>query len=409
VVGQLGQVRPRVGRVQVLQRLRGAPVQAHPAGGGQPLVEHLADQRMGEAPAAEAAGDLGDHPRRLRLLEQLEQAVAAQAAGRLQGAQLELAAEDGGGLQHPVAAVGEAAEPLGDHRPDTLREAGRQRRRARPGVAEPALAGEQADHLGHEERVAVGLPVHGGRQPRRRLDAADQGDEAGDVALVQTAQQHPAVAPAAGQVGEGRQQRMPAVHLGMPVGAEHQRAGALEVLAHEPQRRQRGRVGPVEVVEDQQQRPLGGGRPEEAGEAVEQPEPGRLRLHRRRCRQLRQALADGGDELGDVGRAGAHLAAERRRVAALHVGADDLDPRPERGRTLPSQQRPHRTAAPRAAAAAATSSASRVLPMPASPASSTTPPRPPAAASRSVASAASSVPRPTNGVVTADRLPIGPG
>jgi hypothetical protein len=233
-----------------------------------------------------------------------------------------------------VAAVGEAAEPLGHHRPDTLRETGRQRRRARLGAAEPALAGEQADHLGDEERVAVGLPVHGGRQPRRRLDAADQGDEAGDITLVQAAQQHPAVTPAAGQVGEGRQQRMPAVHLDMPVGAEHERAGALQVLAHEPQRRQRGRVSPVEVVEDQQQRPLGGGRPEEAGEAVEQPEPGRLRLDRRRCRQVRQALADGGDELGDVGRAGAHLAAERRRVAALHVGADDLDPRPERRRTL---------------------------------------------------------------------------
>jgi hypothetical protein len=86
VVGQLGQVWPRVGRVEVFQRLPGTPVQADPAGGGQPLVEHLADQRMGEAPAAEPAGDLGDHPGRLGLLEQLEQAVAAQAADRLEGA-----------------------------------------------------------------------------------------------------------------------------------------------------------------------------------------------------------------------------------------------------------------------------------------------------------------------------------
>jgi hypothetical protein len=126
-----------------------------------------------------------------------------QAAGRLQSAQLEVAAEDGGNRQDPPAAVGEAAEPLGDHRSDALRQPGRQHRGARLGVGEAALAGEQADDLGDEERVAVGLLVHGRRQLCGRLDAGDQGDEAGDVLLVQAAKQQPAVVLPAGQVGQG--------------------------------------------------------------------------------------------------------------------------------------------------------------------------------------------------------------
>jgi hypothetical protein len=91
----------------------------------------------------------------------------------------------------------------------------------------------------------------------------------------------------------------------------------------------------VQVVQDQQQQLAGGRRLQEAGQAVEQPEVGRLRLDWRRGRQVRQALADSGDYLGDVGRAGAHLAAQCRGVDGLDVGADDLDPGPEGGRAFP--------------------------------------------------------------------------
>jgi hypothetical protein len=141
----------------------------------------------------------------------------------------------------------------------------------------------------------------------------------------------------AGQGGQGPQQRMPPVHLGVPVDAHHhhQQPGTLQLPAREPQQGQRRRVGPVQIVQHQQQRPAGRRRPQEPGEAVEQPEAGRLRLDRRRRRQVRQARADGRHDLGDVGGAGAHLLAQRRRVGGLDVGADHLDPRPERGRALP--------------------------------------------------------------------------
>jgi hypothetical protein len=65
----------------------------------------------------------------------------------------------------------------------------------------------------------------------------------------------------------------------------------------------------VQVVQHQQQRPVAGRRPQEPGETVEQPEAGRLRLGRRRRRQVGQALAQRGDQLGDVGRTGTHLLA----------------------------------------------------------------------------------------------------
>jgi hypothetical protein len=118
------------------------------------------------------------------------------------------------------------------------------------------------------------------RQLRRRRHPGDRGDEAGHLRLVQAAKQQPAAPLPAGQVRQGPKQRVAAVHLGVPVAAHHQRAGALQLPAHEPQQRQRRRIRPVRVVQHQQQRPPRGGRPQEAGQAVKQPEAGRLRLGR---------------------------------------------------------------------------------------------------------------------------------
>ena len=294
MVGQLGQMRPRVGGVGGLKRLPDQPVQVHAPRGEQALVQHLPDQRVREPPAAELTRDRPDHPCGLGLLQQHEEPLGVQAASRLQRPQLEVAAHHRGDLQDPPAVAGEATEPLGHHRPDPLRQPAPEHRGAPRGRIEPALAGQQPDHLGDEERIAVGLPVHLRRQLRRRLRPGDQGDEAGHVLLAQPAKQQPAVLPA-GQVGHGGQQRMALIHLGVPVAAHHQRTGTLQLPAHEPQQRQRRHIRPVQVVQDQQQRPARGRRPQEARQAVEQPESGRLRLQRRRGRKIWNAVMDGGD------------------------------------------------------------------------------------------------------------------
>jgi hypothetical protein len=111
MVGQFGQVRPQVGGIDGLERLPDAAVQAHPAGGGQTLIQHLADQRVREPPAAKPTWDRPDHPRRLGLFQQFPKWVGVQAAGWLQHAQLEVATQHGSDLEHPPAAVGETAEP----------------------------------------------------------------------------------------------------------------------------------------------------------------------------------------------------------------------------------------------------------------------------------------------------------
>jgi hypothetical protein len=90
--------------VDALQRLADQRVQPHPPRRGQALVQHLADQRVGEPPAAKPTRHRLDDPCPLGLLQQHQQPLGLQAAGRLQQAQLEVAAQDGGDLQHPLAA-----------------------------------------------------------------------------------------------------------------------------------------------------------------------------------------------------------------------------------------------------------------------------------------------------------------
>lgn len=156
----------------------------------------------------------------------------------------------------------------------------------------------------------------------------------------------------------------------------------------------------VPVVQDQQQRPAGSRRPQKPGQAVEQPEPGRLRLNRRRGRQVRQTVADGGNYLGDVGRAGTHVLAQHRRVHCLDIGTDDLDSGPERRRALPLP-----AAAPQHQDPTRNRRGSQLLSQPGLadtglPGHQHHPTWPPTAASKWTASSASSPSRPTNGVVT---------
>ena len=268
-------------------------------------------------------------------------------------------------------------------------------------MAEPALAGQQADHLGDEERVAVGLLVHRRCQLLGRLHPGDQGDEAGHLLLVKAAQQQPAAMLPASQVGQGRQAADvpgPLRCAGRcPRPAARRRAPAPGPRTAAGQRR---RIRPVQVVQDQQQR-------RRAAAARRNP----ARLSNSRNRAASGSTGGGAGRSGRLSRTAgttwaisAAPAPISRRSAAgstgLDVGADELDPGPERGRALPLPAATPQHQGAACGRGAASSSASRVLPMPGSPATSTTPPRPAPAASRSAVSAASSASRPTNGVVT---------
>ena len=99
--------------------------------------------------------------------------------------EIEVPADDRCDAEHLVAVLGQPVEPPADHLADALgdRQAPRGHLVRR---LEPAVRGEQAHDLVHEERVALGLAVDGPRQGRRRGAPGAQLEEALHVRLPQT-------------------------------------------------------------------------------------------------------------------------------------------------------------------------------------------------------------------------------
>jgi hypothetical protein len=111
------------------------------------------------------------------------------------------------------------------------------------------------------------------------------------------------------QLGHTPRQRVLATHLNVSVCAEdHQRAVAY--LAGDKLQQQQGRgVGPVEIVEDQNERLRPGGTVQEGCDVIERAESRLLRSERGKHWEVRQQCADLRDELGDVGRSRTQLVA----------------------------------------------------------------------------------------------------
>jgi hypothetical protein len=185
-----------------------------------------------------------------------------------------------------------------------------QRQPAAHGVADPgrdrgdgAARAPQPRRLLHEERVAAGAPVDLGDHLRVGLAARRAGDQRADLVAVQAGQRD------RGRLGHQRQQqrlqRVPArFHLDVAVGADQQQPLEPGVLRGELQQPQRGAVGPVQVVEDDDDRAALGDRHQRGGDGVVQLEglgprgvvrrPGIRRRGRRLAEQDRQADAAGG-------------------------------------------------------------------------------------------------------------------
>ena len=133
-----------------------------------------------------------------------------------------------------------------------------------------------------------------------------------------------------------------------------------------PQEEQRRLVGGVQVVQHER----GAARTRDArrsraGDRLEQPEAGALRLQGRGLRKVGEPVAQLGEDLRQRRPAVATLGAQRVVVEAARVRAQRLDPGPVGGRPagLPAAPDEH-AARPRRAAASTSSSASRLLPMP---------------------------------------------
>ena len=161
-MGQLGQVRRQVPAVDELEGIAGFPVELDPARGGQVVVQGVPDEGVSEAKAAVRSGHLGDDALGHRVVEHAEQLVELEAPQLRQRLQVELAPEDGGEHERAAAVLRQAPDPPGDHGPHSGRDV-----EPRSRVAETAFGLEQSHHLGHEQRVSLGLRVDRFDQLRR--------------------------------------------------------------------------------------------------------------------------------------------------------------------------------------------------------------------------------------------------
>ena len=87
-------------------------------------------------------------------------------------------------------------------------------------------------------------------------------------------------------------------------------------------------VGPVEIVEEEHQRPFLARRLQQAADRLEEQELLDLRVARVRARELLDPAGEHGREALDLPAVGRHVAFEERVGRALDALREDLDPRP---------------------------------------------------------------------------------
>jgi hypothetical protein len=286
----------------VAQHARGPLVLQRALGGRQLVVDGVADQRVDEAERRllaqdlrldERAGDGGD-----RAL------VAAGEGGH--GGQRGALPEHGDGACDRAGVLRQPPQPY-EHR---------RRRGARADGADDvdvlrggrdALGLERAQELAQQQRVAAGGVVAGGAEQRVRGGAEPVAHEHGDGVRAQWA-------------GADRQGRRVLRQLGDQAGVGArlggaERGGEQDRQALQPPREvreeaQRRAVAPVQVVDGQQQRPLGG---DVRGEPVEPVQR----------RERRDALAHLGEHrAGGRRRTGERRAGPRRDVALEQLAHD---------------------------------------------------------------------------------------
>ena len=153
---------------------------------------------------------------------------------------------------------------------------------------EQPLFGQRREELDREERIAAGLLLHQLRQGPHALRLAMQGigDELADI-VEPEGRQHDLLHPRSGLADrlQRPQQRVSGTDLVVPVGADQQQVPHLRVRDQMLDEVERGRVQPLQIVEEQRERMLRPG--EHAEEAPEHQLEAVLRVLRRQIRDRR--------------------------------------------------------------------------------------------------------------------------
>jgi hypothetical protein len=266
----------------------------------------LADQLVGEGVAGRLVLGRHDQPRPLGLVEGVEHVAAGLAGHPLDQVELEHPAPHGGRDQRPLGGLGQPGQPLADDHADA---GGHLQVLELQISAELALAVEEHPRLGQvevdllgEERVALALGVDAAHQGRRRPLPGQPGHQRGDVLLGQRPQRDPVGQPLAHELVEDSGQRRARRDLVVAEAADehHRHLGHVQGQVLE---QQQGRlVGPVQVLEDEEEGPLLGGPADELAHAEPQVAPGLLGREVEGGRDLGDDQPHGGGDAGDLRR-----------------------------------------------------------------------------------------------------------
>jgi hypothetical protein len=148
------------------------------------------------------------------------------------------------------------------------------------GGVEPSVGGEQAYHFREEERVAFCLFVDRLRETDCRRMAGGDLEIPVDVFAGETVEDDPRRDGMPRELGQRARERMVTSELDIAVRRDHDDASDGHLRRQVAEKQQRRLVGPVQIVEHEQQRLALGRVLEERGDRIEETEPGLLRLER---------------------------------------------------------------------------------------------------------------------------------
>jgi hypothetical protein len=317
-----------------LERGGDGDMQAAPADGRGVGEQGLADQLVREGVAGRPTLGGRDQSRPLGLVEGVEQVVPGLAGHPLDQVQLEHPAPHGGRDQRPLGGRRQPGQPLTDEHADAGRDVEVLEAQV---AADPALVVEEHARLGQveadllgEERVALALGVDAAHQGRRRLLPGQAGHQRGDALLGQRPQGDPGHQALAHELVEDAGQRRRRLDLVVPEGADDQHRHVGQVRGEILQQQQGRLVGPVQVLEDEQERAVLGGPPDELAHAEPQVAPGLLGREIQRRGDLGDDQPQGGDDAGDLrgrlaqGAAQGGGAARRHHALLDHLGEGQI-------------------------------------------------------------------------------------
>ena len=307
VAGQLADPCPGAVAAQVLERFGDLPVRAGPAGGTEILVQGVLDEGVGEVVVPGRVGELAHQGRGGGGVEDVEQLVLAMfrlaraSRSRSKSRPITAASDNtrsASGPSRPTRAPITSRTLSGSA--DLLEGVGGDPSAGGVLGDRPGL-GEVAEHLAHEERVAVGLAIHRvGETHGGVVEGVPGGGlhERHDAGVVEPGQLDARDAVLSTQRGERLEQRVGARQLAVAVGPEHEHPHRLVGRDHVAQQLQARLVGPLQVVEHEHDRLLLRHHGQQPDHRREQQVPlgvGVGRLRRRQARQpARQAPGPAG-------------------------------------------------------------------------------------------------------------------